>query len=71
MPREMKTARHGPCALVERRESASEIAAINSLGYLSSNYDIYQDVYPTDAPKGLNKAGWPDDLVFLAKMESG
>ncbi len=43
----------------------SEVAAINALGYLSSRYDIYQDVYPTDAPKWLNKAGWPQDLVWL------
>ena len=45
--------------------SASEIAAINALGYLSSRYDIYQDVYPTGAPKWLNTAGWPQDLVWL------
>jgi hypothetical protein len=46
--------------------SASEIAAINALGYLSSRYDIYQDVYPPDAPKWLNTAGWPQDLVWQA-----
>ncbi len=45
--------------------SPSEIAAINALGYLTSRYDIYQDVYPADAPAGLPKAGWPQDLVWL------
>jgi hypothetical protein len=45
--------------------SPAEIAAINGLGYLTSRYDIYQDVYPPDAPAGLNKAGWPQDLVWL------
>lgn len=46
--------------------SPAEVAAINQLGYLSSRYDIYQDVYPTGAPKWLNTAGWPQDLVWLA-----
>jgi len=45
--------------------SAQEIAQINALGYLSSRYDIFQDVYPLDAPAWLNKAGWPQDLVWL------
>ena len=45
--------------------SPQEVAAINALGYLSSRYDIFQDVYPPDAPKWLNKAGWPQDLVWL------
>ena len=43
----------------------AEIAAINKLGYLTSRYDIYQDVWPPDAPSGLKKAGWPEDLVWL------
>jgi hypothetical protein len=42
-----------------------QIDEINRLGFLSSRYDIYQDVWPPDAPKGLKKAGWPDELVFL------
>ena len=42
-----------------------EIADINALGFLTSRYDIYQDVWPPDAPGGLTKAGWPDDLVWL------
>lgn len=42
-----------------------EIEAINELGYLTSRYDIYQDVFPPDAPKGMTKAGWPEDLVLL------
>jgi len=45
--------------------SPSEVAAINALGYLTSRYDIFQDVYPPDAPQWLNKAGWPQDLVWL------
>ena len=45
--------------------SPREIATINGLGYLTSRYDIYQDVYPTGAPAWLNTAGWPQDLVWL------
>ena len=45
--------------------SPKEVAAINALGYLTSRYDIFQDVYPPDAPKWLNRAGWPQDLVWL------
>ena len=47
--------------------SPQEIAAINALGYLTSRYDIYQDVYPPDpdAPPWLSQAGWPQDLVHL------
>ena len=44
----------------------AEIAQINALGYLSSRYDIFQDVYPPEAPVWLNNhAGWPQDLVWL------
>ena len=43
-----------------------EIDAINSLGFLTSRYDIYQDVFPPDAPRSMRHAGWPDDLVWLA-----
>jgi len=42
-----------------------EIDEINALGYLTSRYDIYQDVFPPDAPKGLTREGWPEDLVLL------
>ena len=47
--------------------SSQEVAAINALGYLTSRYDIFQDVYPPDGPTSpwLNKAGWPQDLVWL------
>jgi hypothetical protein len=38
---------------------------LNALGYLTSRYDIYQDVWPPEAPAGLKKAGWPGDLVWL------
>ncbi len=43
----------------------AEVAAINALGFLTSRYDIFQDVYPPGAPKWLNTAGWPQDLVWL------
>lgn len=43
----------------------AEVAAINALGFLTSRYDIFQDVYPPGAPKWLNTAGWPEDLVWL------
>jgi hypothetical protein len=45
--------------------SPAEIDAINKLGYLTSRYDIYQDVWPPDSPDWQKKAGWPDDLVWL------
>lgn len=45
---------------------ASEIAGINALGFLSSRYDIFQDVYPADAPSYLPHEGWPRDLVWLS-----
>ena len=32
-----------------------QIDEINALGYLTSRYDIYQDVWPPDAPKGFEK----------------
>lgn len=45
--------------------SASEITAINQMGFLSSRYDIFQDVWPPNAPSWLPQEGWPDDLVLL------
>ncbi len=45
--------------------NADELKQINALGFLSSRYDIYQDVYPPDAPSYLNREGWPQDLVRL------
>ena len=45
--------------------SPAEIAQINALGFLTSRYDIYQDVWPADAPSGLHHEGWPADLVRL------
>jgi hypothetical protein len=44
------------------REQVEEIA---KLGYLPGRYDIFQDVWPPDAPAGLKKEGWPEDLVWL------
>lgn len=49
--------------------SAQELKAINGLGYLSSRYDIFQDVWPPNAPSYLMKAGWPEDLVWLPNGE--
>jgi hypothetical protein len=46
-----------------------EIEQINALGYLTSRYDIYQDVWPPDGPRGSRSAGWPDDLVWLPNGE--
>ncbi|MGD0091795.1 MAG: glycoside hydrolase [Planctomycetota bacterium] len=43
----------------------AEIEEINKLGFLSSRYDIYQDVWPAGGPKWLRTEGWPDDLVWL------
>jgi len=43
----------------------AELEEINKLGYLSSRYDIYQDVWPADSPKWMLREGWPDDLVWL------
>jgi hypothetical protein len=51
--------------LWSRGGNPKEIEAINALGFLTSRYDIYQDVWAPDAPAGLKKAGWPDDLVLL------
>ena len=45
--------------------SPEEIAQINALGYLTSRYDIYQDVFPPDSPARLRHIGWPEDLVQL------
>ncbi|MGO9258114.1 MAG: glycoside hydrolase [Bryobacteraceae bacterium] len=44
------------------RQQVEEIA---KLGYLPGRYDIFQDVWPPDAPIGLKKEGWPEDLVWL------
>jgi hypothetical protein len=49
--------------------SPQEIEQINALGYLTSRYDIYQDVWPPDGPRGAKTAGWPDDLVWLPNGE--
>lgn len=45
--------------------SPAELKEINALGYLTGRYDIYQDVWPSDAPAFLPREGWPDDLVLL------
>jgi hypothetical protein len=49
--------------------SAEDVRAINEMGYLTSRYDIYQDVWPPDSPKSLKHDGWPDDLVWLPNGE--
>jgi hypothetical protein len=43
----------------------AEIDAINAMGYLSSRYDIYQDVWPPGKPAWAVHEGWPQDLVWL------
>jgi Glycosyl hydrolases related to GH101 family, GH129 len=45
--------------------SREEITEISKLGFLPGRYDIFQDVWPPDAPSGMRKEGWPDDLVWL------
>jgi len=45
--------------------SARQIEQINALGYLTSRYDIYQDVWPPGKPANAKHEGWPEDLVFL------
>ncbi len=44
---------------------AEEISRINALGYLTSRYDLFQDVWHPDSPSYLNHKGWPQDLVLL------
>lgn len=44
--------------------SRDEVQAINRLGYLTSVYDNFQDVYPPGSPSYLNTRGWPADLVW-------
>lgn len=46
--------------------TADEIGAINGLGFLSSRYDIYQDVWdPKTKLSWMPSDGWPEDLVLL------
>ncbi len=45
--------------------SAEQISRINALGFLTSRYDIYQDVWPPGKPPNAKHEGWPQDLVFL------
>ena len=54
--------------MVERRQRPNELEEINKLGYLSSRYDIYQDVWTGGrgrAEVDALREGWPDDLVWL------
>ncbi|MDQ3813242.1 MAG: carbohydrate binding domain-containing protein, partial [Armatimonadota bacterium] len=46
--------------------NSEQLAEINKLGYLTGRYDIYQDVWPPEAPQHLPREGWPEDLVWLA-----
>lgn len=48
--------------------NSRQIDEINEIGFLTSRYDIFQDVFPPDAPSG-RRAGWPDDLVILPNGE--
>jgi len=45
--------------------SMEQITEISKLGYLPGRYDIFQDVWGPDAPAGMKKDGWPEDLVWL------
>jgi hypothetical protein len=46
--------------------SPENVVALNAMpGVLTSRYDIYQDVWPPDAPTWANHEGWPEDLVLL------
>ncbi len=49
--------------------SPEQIDAINQLGFLTSRYDIFQDVWPPEAPPKLAREGWPEDLVWLPNGE--
>jgi len=53
--------------LFSNARSSEEIDRANELGYLSSRYDIYQDVYPPGKPPWANHEGWPGDLVLDAE----
>ena len=53
--------------LFSNAKTAGEIDLLNRLGYLSSRYDIYQDVYPPGKPPWANHEGWPQDLVLDAR----
>jgi Glycosyl hydrolases related to GH101 family, GH129 len=52
-------------------DSAELVETVNELGYLSSRYDIYQDLYPPEAKPHVVEAntrlawhdGWPEDLA--------
>jgi len=51
--------------LWSNRAAPDAIKKMNNLGYLTSRYDIYQDVWDPDIPfDWLNKDGWPGDLVL-------
>jgi hypothetical protein len=46
--------------------SPKAIEEMNMLGFLTSRYDIYQDVWDPKTPVAwLNKKGWPEDIVLL------
>lgn len=45
--------------------SGREIEQLNEIGYLTSRYDIFQDVWPPDAPPNARHDGWPEDIVLL------
>ncbi len=42
-----------------------DIQAINKLGFLSSRYDIFQDVWAPGKPQWAPHQGWPEALVWL------
>lgn len=46
-------------------DTAEVVRAVNELGYLSSVYDIYQDLYPPNSPMRGSwlRDGWPEELM--------
>jgi len=51
-----------------QNKQAKEIAAINEVGFLTSRYDIYQDVWDPKYDYLIDlHEGWPDDLVLDSK----
>jgi hypothetical protein len=56
--------------LWSRGGSPADTTFLNNLGFLTSRYDIYQDVYdPKIALSWMNTAGWPEALVELENGE--
>lgn len=56
--------------LWSRGGNPAELTTLNQMGFLTSRYDIYQDVWdPKIALSWMNTTGWPEDLVLLPDGE--